>query len=118
MVLEYASIRRHEIRIEAGREPTATFIPQDHLPGREAEVDFGEVAVRLLGEWVACALFCTHAAPTPRTRTGSRRTCRPLNAGALTTDAVALEARKHDDSAADLVIEPSAGPTVAPRFDR
>jgi transposase len=58
MVREYVSTRRREIRIEAGREPAATFIPQEHLAGREAEVDFGDVAVRLRGELVTCALFC------------------------------------------------------------
>ncbi len=35
MVREYVSTRRREIRIEAGREHPATFIPQEHLPGRE-----------------------------------------------------------------------------------
>ncbi|WP_084453094.1 IS21 family transposase [Janibacter indicus] len=57
MVREYVATRRREIRIEAGREPTNTFIPQEHLPGREAEVDFGEVAIRLRGELVTCTLF-------------------------------------------------------------
>ncbi|MQA17187.1 MAG: IS21 family transposase [Pseudonocardiaceae bacterium] len=57
MVREYVATRRREIRIEAGREPANTFIPQEHLPGREAEVDFGEVAIRLRDELVTCALF-------------------------------------------------------------
>ena len=57
MVRDYVATRRREIRIEAGREPANTFIPQEHLPGREAEVDFGEVAIRLRGELVTCALF-------------------------------------------------------------
>ncbi|GAA4951625.1 hypothetical protein GCM10023334_066490 [Nonomuraea thailandensis] len=47
MVREYVATRRREIRIEAGREPTDTFIPQEHPPGRGAEADFGEVAIRL-----------------------------------------------------------------------
>lgn len=55
MVRDYVATRRREIRIEAGREPANTFIPQEHLPGREAEVDFGEVAIRLRGELVTCA---------------------------------------------------------------
>jgi transposase len=58
MVREYVATRRRAIRIEAAREPAATFIPQEHLPGREAEVDFGEVVIRLRGELVTCALFC------------------------------------------------------------
>ncbi len=33
MVREYVAIRRREIRIEAGREPPNTFIPQEQLPG-------------------------------------------------------------------------------------
>ncbi len=34
------------------------FIPQTHRPGQEAEVDFGEVTIRLRGELVTCYLFC------------------------------------------------------------
>jgi transposase len=34
------------------------FVPQSHGPGAEAEVDFGEVAVRLAREQVSCFLFC------------------------------------------------------------
>jgi hypothetical protein len=57
MVREYVATRRREIRVEIGREPANAFIPQEHLPGREAEVDFGDVAIRLRGELVTCALF-------------------------------------------------------------
>jgi transposase len=57
MVRDYVATRRREIRVEAGREPVDAFVPQDHKPGREAEVDFGEVAVRLRGELVTCTLF-------------------------------------------------------------
>ncbi|MEZ5157470.1 MAG: IS21 family transposase [Candidatus Nanopelagicales bacterium] len=57
MVRDYVATRRREIRIESGREPVNTFIPQTHLPGREAEVDFGEIVVRLRGELVTCTLF-------------------------------------------------------------
>ncbi|WP_020578920.1 IS21 family transposase [Actinopolymorpha alba] len=56
MVRDYAT-RRRQIRVGAGREPAKTFIPQTHRPGREAEVDFGEVVVRLRGELVTCTLF-------------------------------------------------------------
>jgi len=58
IVREYVATRRRQIRVEAGREPADTFIVQSHLPGQEAEVDFGEVAVRLRGQLVTCALFC------------------------------------------------------------
>lgn len=57
MVRDYVSTRRREIRVEVGREPADTFVPQDHLPGREAEVDFGEVAIRLRGELVTATMF-------------------------------------------------------------
>ncbi|WP_337822091.1 hypothetical protein [Amycolatopsis sp. A1MSW2902] len=57
MVRDYVATRRREIRIEAGREPANTFIPQIHLPDREAEVDFGEVVVRLRGELATCTMF-------------------------------------------------------------
>ena len=49
MVREYVATRRREIRVEVGQEPANAFIPQEHLPGREAEVDFGDVAIRLRG---------------------------------------------------------------------
>jgi hypothetical protein len=34
------------------------FVRQSHRPGDEAEVDFGEVVVRLAGQEVRCVLFC------------------------------------------------------------
>ncbi len=58
MVCAYVAKRRPEIRVEQGRAPVDAFVPQTHLPGREAEVDFGEVAIRLRGELVTCYLFC------------------------------------------------------------
>ncbi|MFD0207039.1 MULTISPECIES: IS21 family transposase [Saccharothrix] len=58
MVRGYVAIRRSEIRVEAGRAPVEVFVPQTHRPGAEAEVDFGEVTVRLRGEQVVLFLFC------------------------------------------------------------
>ncbi len=58
MVRDYVATRRREIRIEAGREPADAFVPQEHLPGREAEVDFGDVTIRLRGQLVTCTMFC------------------------------------------------------------
>jgi transposase len=58
MVRAYVARRRPEIRVEHGRGPVEAFVPQTHLPGREAEVDFGEVAIRLGGGLVTCYLFC------------------------------------------------------------
>jgi transposase len=58
VVRAYVALRRPQIRVEHGREPVNAFIPQSHRPGMEAEVDFGEVAVRLAGELVTCHLFC------------------------------------------------------------
>ncbi len=57
MVRDYVATRRREIRVEAGREPANAFVPQDHKPGREAEVDFGDVVIRLRGDLVICTLF-------------------------------------------------------------
>lgn len=57
MVRDYVGVRRPQIRIEAGRGPAKAFVPQSHQPAAEAEVDFGEVSVRLRGEQVKCYLF-------------------------------------------------------------
>ncbi|MFE0458767.1 IS21 family transposase [Kitasatospora sp. NPDC058965] len=57
MVRGYIAERRKEIRLEAGRGVEDAFIPQTHKPGAEAEVDFGDVTVRLAGELVTCFLF-------------------------------------------------------------
>ena len=56
-VRDYVARRRPEIRIEEGRGPAKVFIPQHHPPGLEAEVDFGELWVRLAGTLVKCYLF-------------------------------------------------------------
>ncbi|WP_433225555.1 IS21 family transposase [Microtetraspora malaysiensis] len=58
VVRAYAAERKPQIRAEAGRGPTEVFVRQSHRPGDEAEVDFGEVVVRLAGEDVKCFLFC------------------------------------------------------------
>jgi transposase len=58
VVRAYVAERRPQIRAEAGRGPAEAFVPQSHRPGAEAEVDFGDVAVRLAGEQVSCFLFC------------------------------------------------------------
>ncbi|ARC58649.1 hypothetical protein AS850_16285 [Frondihabitans sp. 762G35] len=47
-VRDYVRRRRPEIDLEAGRLPEV-FVPQEHAPGAEAEVDFGEVWVVLAG---------------------------------------------------------------------
>jgi transposase len=57
VVRAYVAVRRPEIRVEAGRGPVNVFVPQSHRPGVEAEVDFGEVVVRLRGQQVTCFLF-------------------------------------------------------------
>jgi transposase len=56
-VKKYVARRRPQIWAEAGRGPEKAFVPQSHQPGAEAEVDFGEVAVRLAGKMVTCYLF-------------------------------------------------------------
>ncbi|MEU8413854.1 IS21 family transposase [Amycolatopsis japonica] len=57
VVRAYVAVRKPKIRTEAGRGPAEVFVPQSHRPGQEAEVDFGEVAVRLRGTLVTCFLF-------------------------------------------------------------
>lgn len=56
-VADYVTWRRDDIRHQAGREPARVFIAQTHRPGREAEVDFGEVWIDLAGERTKCHLF-------------------------------------------------------------
>ena len=56
-VKKYVAGRRPEIWAEAGRGPERAFVPQSHQPGAEAEVDFGEVAVRLAGQLITGYLF-------------------------------------------------------------
>lgn len=56
-VRDYVSRRRPEIRIEEGRGPAQVFVPQHHPPGQDAEVDFGELWVRLAGVMIKCYLF-------------------------------------------------------------
>lgn len=119
MVRDYVATRRREIRIEAGREPAATFIPQEHLPGREAEVDFGDVAIQQVHDaWWAAAckahgdadgtralievLMLHRHLPHEQVVAGLATA---LRAGALTADAVALEARKHEDTADDAALD-------------
>ncbi|MDH6238549.1 transposase [Cryobacterium sp. CG_9.6] len=55
-VRNYVRRRRPEIDVEAGRLPEV-FIPQEHAPGAEAEVDFGEVWVVLAGVKTKCHMF-------------------------------------------------------------
>jgi Phage integrase family len=57
VVRAYVSTRRPQIRAEGGRGPVQAFVTQSHLPGAEAEVDFGEVVIRVRGEPVTCFLF-------------------------------------------------------------
>lgn len=55
-VRDYVRIRRAQIDLEAGRRIEA-FVPQEHAPGEEAEVDFGELWVMLAGVKTKCFLF-------------------------------------------------------------
>jgi transposase len=56
-VRQYVKTRRLEIEHEAGKRGGEVFIPQDHAPGAEAEVDFGEVWVDLAGVRTKCYMF-------------------------------------------------------------
>lgn len=55
-VRDYVRVRRAQIQLEAGRRVEA-MVPQDHAPGAEAEVDFGEVDVILDGVKTKCHMF-------------------------------------------------------------
>ncbi|MGW8701450.1 IS21 family transposase [Streptomyces eurythermus] len=57
MVRYYVAARKPEILVESGKAPLEAFVPQTHQPGHEAEVDFGDVTIRLAGELVSCYLF-------------------------------------------------------------
>lgn len=56
-VRDYVYRRRPEIAAEAGRALDQAFVPQSHLPGAEAEVDFADVWIELAGESTKCFLF-------------------------------------------------------------
>jgi transposase len=55
-VRDYVRLRRVQIDVEAGRR-VEVFVPQEHSPGAEAEVDFGEVWVMLGGVKTKCHMF-------------------------------------------------------------
>lgn len=57
MVRSYIATRRGEIRQEAGRGPSEVFVPQSHLPGTEAEVDFGDGQIVLAGVVTGATCF-------------------------------------------------------------
>ncbi|KQO02145.1 transposase [Arthrobacter sp. Leaf234] len=56
-VRQYVKKRRPELEREAGASTADVFIPQEHPPGAEAEVDFGEVWVDLPGVRTKCYIF-------------------------------------------------------------
>jgi transposase len=56
-VAAYVRGRRVEIDAEAGRMTAQAFVPQIHLPGAEAEVDFAELFVDLPTGRTKCYLF-------------------------------------------------------------
>lgn len=55
-VRNYVRFRRPEIDATAGRH-LDVFVPQEHAPGAEAEVDFGEAWVVLAGVKTKCHMF-------------------------------------------------------------
>lgn len=82
IVRRYVAERRPQILMGAGRGPVAVYISRTHQPGAEAAADFGG-----------------RHDPDPRTA-GGLLSVRPaavvfrVQAGARTSNAVALEARK------------------------
>ncbi|MGY3567899.1 IS21 family transposase [Sinomonas sp. RB5] len=55
-VRDYVRLRRAQIDLAAGRR-VEVFVPQEHAPGAEAEVDFGELWVVLGGVKTKCHMF-------------------------------------------------------------
>jgi hypothetical protein len=56
-VRQYVKARRTAIAVESGIAPVEVFVPQEHAPGGEAEVDFGDVWVDLAGVRTRCYMF-------------------------------------------------------------
>ncbi|MCE5289430.1 MAG: IS21 family transposase [Nocardiaceae bacterium] len=56
-VRDYVRVRKAEILAEAGKQAEEAFVPQEHAPGAEAEVDFGDVYVMLGGVQTRCHVF-------------------------------------------------------------
>lgn len=56
-VRDYVRVRRPQIAVEAGSLARVAMVPQEHRPGAEAEVDFGEVWVDLAGVRTKLYLF-------------------------------------------------------------
>lgn len=56
-VRDYVAHRRPQIAAEAGRRVSEAFVLQEHPPGAEAEVDFGDVWIMLAGVSTKCFLF-------------------------------------------------------------
>ena len=58
-VREYVAHRRPQIAAEAGiaPDPVPGFVPRHNRPGQDAEVDFGDVWVRIDGTLTKCYLF-------------------------------------------------------------
>ncbi|MFE2972946.1 hypothetical protein ACFXKC_57490 [Streptomyces sp. NPDC059340] len=57
MVRRYIADRKPQVLVESGKAPIEAFVLQTHQPGMEAEVDFGDMSVRLAGELVTSYLF-------------------------------------------------------------
>lgn len=56
-VRQYVKSRRAEIAFETGNAPLEVFVPQEHAPGAEAEVDFGDVWVDIAGVRTRCYML-------------------------------------------------------------
>ena len=101
-VRDYVRVGRAQIDVEAGRS-VEVFVPQEHAPGAEAEVDFGEVYVVLNGVKTKCHMFIfrlSHSGraihriyPTQPRKPFSRATSKPsrfLAASRLNTSAMTI----------------------------
>lgn len=56
-VRQYVNARRAEIAFKAGKAPSEVFVPQEHAPGAEVEVDFGDVWIDIAGVRTRCYMI-------------------------------------------------------------
>ncbi|MFD0480173.1 sigma factor [Nonomuraea thailandensis] len=103
MERDYVRQRRAETRLEEGRGPTAAFIEATHQPGTGAEVDFGDVWIRLGGQLSRCYLIFAAERAAHASRWCAVRKFRPDQGSALLRYGYVLTGNAED--AADLVQE-------------
>lgn len=88
--------RKPQIRADASRGPAEMFLWQPHRPGDEAEVDFGEVVVRLEGDPTTLARRSRPTSATPpttSTRSAPTSIASPSSSAATTASSSSAKTR-------------------------